>query len=536
MDSPVTRRVSLNSTIRNLLQSGRYTRRGVLQRAAVVGLGVGSVTTLPRSAFVAAAQDEPSEWIYGLPQEANTLDPNSGDSSSPANAPPLNLLLNDLVQFVALRDGPEFTMDYELAESHEVISDTVWEFKLREGVKFHNGDDFTVDDVDYSYGLFAQPESPLSYIGEMIERVEVVDPFTVRFHTKGIQVDFLATGAVLPILPRSYREEVGPEGFNDHPVGTGPYSFVEAVRGERIVVDAFADYWGGMPSPDRIVLRPIPDPTTRVAELRAGGVDIIQAPPLPLLADIQNDPNTELVELVGARTIQYRINAAKAPFDDVRVRQAVNYAVDRDVIIGEVLEGHGTPFIGTFSEGWLGWDPELEPYPYDPEMARQLLAEAGHADGFETDFNTTSGVYLNDIQVAEAVAAYLAEVGITLHIITAEPTKLLDDYVAGNWQGFLISPWGKESGVDFMLRYTHYNHPAYPDEQLNKLVDKGSQTIDPAEREAALQELTRYVHEQAYNLEIHSQSEFWAKRAEIDWEPWPVSSFSDVLLYRPAAS
>jgi peptide/nickel transport system substrate-binding protein len=251
-----------------------------------------------------------------------------------------------------------------------------------------------------------------------------------------------------------------------------------------------------------------------------------------LFGEIEEDPNTELLELTGGRTIQYKINGSIAPFDDVRVRQAVNMAVDRDAIINEVLEGRAVPLIGTFSEGWLGWDPSLEPYPYDPEQARQLLAEAGYADGFTTNFNTTNGVFLNDREIAEAVAAYLGEVGITVNIIVQDPTKLLEDQAAGNFEGFLITPWSREPYPDFMLLTQYRDEPAHPDERLNELIDATQSTLDPAEREARLQELNRYIHEEALNLEIHAQSEFWAKRAEIDWEPIPVSGFAEALLWQ----
>jgi peptide/nickel transport system substrate-binding protein len=529
---------SISEIMRLEIETDRLARRTLLQRAAFLGLGSAGISQLSATRGVAARQsDEPSEWVVGLSQEPETIDPTFGATTSPANVPAQVLLLNPLVEFVALRNGPEYELEYHLAESHRVVDDTTWEFTLRPGVTFHNGDPFTAEDVVYSVDAHLAPESPWAWLNDSIEGVEIVDPSTVRFHTKGLQASFLVNLSFIRMFPQTYREELGAEAFNQNPVGTGPYTFVEWVPGERIVVQADPNFWGGEVFPRRIALRFIPDPTTRVSELRAGGLDIIQSPPVASLGEIANDPALDLLELRGARTIQYKINASQPPFDDVRVRQAVNYAVDREAIINGVLEGHAVPLVGTFSEGWLGWDADLAPYPYDPERARELLAEAGYGDGFATDFNTTSGVYLNDIQVAEAVAAYLAELGITVTIIPSEPTKLLQDQAAGNFAGFLITPWGSIPDPNQMLMIQFYDEPAHPPEQfpeLNALIEASQSTLDPAEREAALQELNRYIHEQALNLEIHSQSEFWAKRKEIDWEPFPIRSHVYVLLWRPA--
>jgi peptide/nickel transport system substrate-binding protein len=506
----------------------------MLRHAALLGIGVGGVALLPPSGVAAAWQEAGTEWVVGFPEDVSALDPNIGATTTPADAPAMLALYDRLINPIALYEGPGFVVYQGLATSYEVVDDTTWEIKLRDGVTWHNGDPFTADDVVYTFTEYMKPDSAWSFINNAIESVEAVDPLTVRFHTKGIQAALLDTLGGLAIMPKKYREEVGPEGANMAPIGTGAYTFVEWVPGERVVFEANPDFWGGEVSPQRLVFRPIPDPATRVSELLSGGVDIIAAPPIGQLNDIENDTNTELVEMEGARTIQYKINGSKPPFDDVRVRQAVNMAVDREGIIEGVLEGHATPLIGTFSEGWLGWDPALEPYPYDPEQAKALLAEAGYADGFTTDFNTTSGVYLADIQVAEAVAAQLAEVGITVNVIPSDATKLLEDQAAGNFEGFLITPWGQSFDPDEMLMTQYYDEPAHPDEQLNTLIEATRSTLDPAEREARLQELNRYIHEQALNLEIHSQSQFYGKRGDNDWQPYPAGSFSYSLPWDPA--
>jgi peptide/nickel transport system substrate-binding protein len=415
-----------------------------------------------------------------------------------------------------------------------VVDDTTWEFKLRKGVKFHTGDEFTADDVKYTFDDYLQEGKARSGLRDQIQQVEVVDPSTVRFRTKGPQAGLLDRAGSIPIMPKKAREAVGAEAFNQKPVGSGPYKVVEWARGQRVVFEANPDYWAGKVFPEKIVLRPIPDPTTRMAELKVGNVQIVQAPPVAALKEIQSDANLELKTLPAGRTMQYKFNVTQKPLDDVRVRQAMNYAIDRDSIIKNVLEGQGELMVGTFSKGWMGFDPNLPPYPYDVAKAKELLAAAGLAGGFETSIHTTGGIYLKDREIAEALAGQLEQVGIKLRIVVAEPTKLLSDWVAASYDGLLLSPWGTAADPDGMLGYQYYKRKAYQDPQLDQAVEKTRAALDPAQREKALQDLSRYVHDQALNLEVHSQSEFWAKRKNIQWEPYPIGSYAYAQFWRPA--
>jgi peptide/nickel transport system substrate-binding protein len=304
------------------------------------------------------------------------------------------------------------------------------------------------------------------------------------------------------------------------------------VRGERLVLEANQNYWGGKVFPQKLTIRPIGDPTTRMAELKTGNVHIIQAPSIAALADIQSDQNLDLKELKGGRTMTYKFNITKPPYDDVRVRQAINLAVDRAGIIKGVLEGHGTPMVGQFSEGWNGYDPALAAYAYDPTKSSELLAAAGKSSGLELNFETTSGVYVKDREIAEAVAGQLEAVGVKANILVGEPTKLIGDWGAASFDGVVLGPWGTAADPDGMLGTQYYKQKGYLDSQLDTLIEKTRSTVDPAGRTQALKDANKYIHEQALNLEIHSQSEFWAKRKAIQWEPFPVGSFSYALLYR----
>jgi peptide/nickel transport system substrate-binding protein len=269
-----------------------------------------------------------------------------------------------------------------------------------------------------------------------------------------------------------------------------------------------------------------------MAELKTGGVHIIQAPPIPALKDIQSDPNLDLKELKGGRTMTYKFNITKAPYDDAKVRQAINYAVDRQAILKSVLEDHGTILVGQFSEGWNGYDPNLPPYPYDPAKAKELLSAAGKSSGLELNFSTTNGVYVKDREIAEAVAGQLEAVGVKTNIIVGEPTKLIGDWGGATFDGVVLGPWGTAADPDGMLNTQYYKQKGYMDATLDGLIEKSRAAVDPAQRTEALKAVNKYIHEQALNLSIHSQSEFWARRKAVQWDPYPVGSFSYALLYR----
>ncbi|MBI4494332.1 MAG: hypothetical protein HY690_16215 [Chloroflexi bacterium] len=470
----------------------------------------------------------PSEWVVAITEEATSLDAGTADSTNGTT-----LVFRHLYEPLVSYQGNPWKLTPLLAESWTVTDDRVWDFKIRKGVKFHNGDELTAADVKYSIDLYRDDKSARKSNTVDIKTIEVVDPYTIRITTDGPRPGMLANLSMLFIVPRDAREKAGVEAFNAKPIGSGPYKLVEFVRGQRLVMEANPSFWRGQVEPKRLILRPIVDPSTRVAELKAGGVHIISAPPLAQAKQLQ-EGNTELKLLKGGRNIMHAFNTTRPPFDDVRVRQAVNYAVDREAIIKSVLEGYAEPLHGPFVSAWLGYDPELKPYPYDPKKARQLLAEAGYPSGLETVFNITSGAFLKDREIAEAVASQLAEVGIKARLVPTERAKLQNDWLNGTFEGITSVAWGAAADPDPMLGWTFYQRKGHkPDDKLNGYIDQSRRVLDQEQRGRVLQEFGRYVHDQAYWLFIHAQDEVYAKRREISWEPIPDGqSFANVLFFR----
>src|SRR5690242_3958973 len=317
----------------------------------------------------------PAEWVVALAEEPASLDPAVGTAAAASSMAQLHIY-DALVAY----EGPSMKLTGKLAESWRLVDDSTWEFKLRQGVRFHNGDPFTADDVAYSFGLYRDEKAARRINLESVTGWEVVDPYTIRLRTAGPSPGLLANLASLTIMPQAAREKAGADAFGEHPIGTGPYRFVEFVRGQRLVLEANPDYWRGKPTPPRLVMRPITDPATRAAELEAGSAQIVASPALAQLKELQGG-GAEVLPLKGGRLIMLPFNTTTAPFDDVRVRQAANYAVDRQAILTSIMEGYGELLHGPFASAWQGYDPTLQPYAYDPAKARQLLAEAGYPNG-----------------------------------------------------------------------------------------------------------------------------------------------------------
>ncbi len=478
---------------------------------------------------MAAAQPAgPAQWTVAVIEEATSLDPATAGSANGTV-----LVLRHLFEPLAAYEGSPFRLTPRLARSWTVKDNRVWEFKLRQGVKHHDGTPVTAEDVKYSLDIYRQDGSPRKTNTVGITNVEAVDPQTVRITTDGPRPGLMANLSMLLIFPKKAREKMGADEFGKKPVGNGPYKFVEFVRGQRLVLEANRDYYRGRVQPSRLILRLIADPATRVAELKTGGVQVIQEPSLAQAKELQRDPNTELKLLKGGRLIIYPFNTTEPPFDDVRVRQAVNYAVDRASILQRVLEGYGELLHGPFASAWPGYDRNLKPYPYDPAKAKQLLAEAGHANGIEATFSISSGAFLKDRDIAEVMASQLGEVGIKVRLVPTERAKLQTDWLAGGFKGITSVAWGTAADPDAMLGWTLYNRKGHkPDEKLNGLIDKSRKTVDPEQRAAVLNELGHYVHDQAYWLFMHAQDEFYGKRKEVPWEPVPEGqSFANVKYY-----
>jgi len=402
-----------------------------------------------------------------------------------------------------------------LAESWENPDELTWRFHLRKGVKFHNGDDFTAEAVKFSIERFTDPENPARRAAHLaaVEKVEIVDDYTIDFTTKEpISVLDTQMHDTLILSPRAVKELGEDIAKSLAGAGTGPFKFVEWVPGEKCVIEANEDYWGGMPRVKTVIVRPIPEPTVRVTELKTGGVDLAADIPPQFISEIEEAPGVYIERVTSSRVYEVTINCAEPPFDDVRVRQAFNYAIDKEELCEYVLFGIATPAAGMLSAPHEGHNPDLKPYPYDPDKARALLAEAGYPDGIKITINSPSGRYLQDKQLAEAIAGQVSEAGIDMTVNVLEWATFLKSIKVDN-NGFLMlmGVWPTHGALVRHLdsRREDYVWYGYHNDEVNALLDKAAATFDPKERKKVWQEIGKIARDEAIWAFLADMQEIW---------------------------
>jgi peptide/nickel transport system substrate-binding protein len=492
----------------------------------VAALAIGAVG-VAAWAGAGRAQAPKAQWVVAIGEEGESLDP------------PTSMLFTSEIYQQHLFDclvgieGEEFKPVGLLAEKWETISPTTWRFHLRKNVKFHNGKALDAEDVKYSFEQYADQKNRRSVFARGIARVEIKSPTTVDIVTSEPISALLSNLTRLQILPRETREKNGVPAFAQAPVGTGPYKFVEWKRDQQLVLEANPTYWRGAVQPKRLVFRIAKDASTRSAELRSGGVDIIAAPPVPQLEQLDSG-DTQVVPVKGGRLIIYAFNVKQPPFDNKKVREAMNLAVNKEAIVKSVLGGRGVVLAGPFTPPWLGFDPAVSPYPYDVARARQLLAEAGHPQGFETTWAISSGIFLKDSEIAEAIAGQLRQVGVRVKLVPTERSKIQQEATEGSFQGLTSIAWGTQFEPDPMLSWV-FGRPHLSTPKIQELLQAGRKEVDLEKRRKIYQELFRQAHDDAMWLFVHAQDELWAKRKDVSWTPYNFGGSKAKVYYYQAA-
>ena len=433
------------------------------------------------------------------------------------------------IQQTLLDYDHSMTLQPNLAVSWEQIEPTVWQYKLREGVQFSNGEPFNADQVKFSFDRVMAPDSDSMRKGETryVSSVEVVDDYTVNFHTDGIIPLFdLYVTAKFPIVPEAYITENDAEHFASNPIGTGPYVLEEWVKDDHITLRKNPTYWGEEPKIDVITFLTVPDISSRVATLLAGEADIATDLQPATVQEVENREGLSVVSRPGMRSVFLLFNTQiESPVTDRRVRQAINYAVDKDVIIESILDGFGKKLEGqVLSEEYWGYQAALEAYPYDPAKAKELLAEAGYPDGFDLRIVSPRGRYMMDAEISQAVAGQLKDVGINVTVDTLE------------WGVFSEEQYSHEGGPVFLLGYMtvpdaarmlsiwHSTHPndQHPDAKFDELSDAAINETDVDARREIVKEAVEYFREDAPVVFLHQQYILWGVHDRVqNFAPFP---------------
>lgn len=416
-----------------------------------------------------------------------------------------------------------------LAERWEISEDGLeYTFHLRQGVTFHNGANFVAQDVLTSWEAGKDPTNAYYYDYEDASAVEVIDDYTVKMVTPDTNPLFLRKLSGWAIVPTDYFNEVGLAGVEAHPVGTGPFQFVEQVQGDRIVLEAFPDYWEeGLPKLARITFRPIPESSTRVAAVQTGEIHIAN-----------RLSSTEAQQLLGARgvtVVRYPVDrvyyiafnnltsGVDTPLEDPLVRQALNYAVDRQAIIDALFDGFASLSTGFMTPGNLGYNADLEPYAFDPELAQDLLAEAGYEGGFEIGFACPSDAYTNFDLVCQAVGGYLQDVGITFsggeiqfmesgQYWDLEATKALPPLFGDSWSTADGEALNRLTGA---LGGENASYSAWWTPEIQDYLTQISTTVDPEARAQLYSDFHQLLYDDPPFIYLYEPNTFEAINSAV---------------------
>ena len=507
------------------------------RNACLIATAVGAVLAAP----IAAQADD---LIIAVASEATAMDPhyhNTGNN---------NQIMTHIYDRL-INQGANQELLPGLAESWGPTDDPlVWEFRLREGVTFHDGSPFTAEDVAYTIARVPEvPNSPSSfttYTADIAE-VIVVDDYTIRFRSDTPMPLMANNLSTVYIVSSDIGEGATTEDFNAgaHAIGTGPYRQTEFTPGEEIVLEANPDYWGGAPEWETVTFRPISSPAARVAALLAGDVDVIASVPTTDIAQLDDDESVNLWQGISNRVIYLHIDSDRQasphvsaigggdidnPLRDVRVRRALSLAIDREAIVEDVMEGIAIPAGQLLPEGFFGVSENLEVLDYDPDAARALLEEAGYGDGFALTLHGPNDRYINDAAVAQAIAQMWSRIGLEASVETMPRSVYFGRASALEFSVMLVG-WGAGSGeASSPLRaliatntpdrgWGSANRGRFSNADFDAILDQALQAVDDDTRSALLAEATELAMDQVAIIPTHFQVNTWGTRADLEYLP-----------------
>jgi len=449
--------------------------------------------------------------------DISTLDPHKANDIYSANL--MKQIYNNLVKI-----NENMEVQGDLAESWENPDKTTWIFHLREGVMFHNGEEFTAQDAKFTIERLLDPETgaPGAWLLKEVSSIEVMDKYTLKVITKKAFAPLLSNLAryELSMLNEKAVKEAG-EDYAKNPVGTGPFVFEEHYYGDKVIITKFDDYFEGPAGVDKVIYRAIPEDATRVVEMESGGLDIIYNLPPQELERLSNNDDLKIIEALGQSTLYMGFNAEVKPFDNKKVRQALNYAVDKTAIIDAIFFGKAEPSYGPLSPSIWGFDKSLShAYPYNPQKAKELLAEAGYPDGFQCVMWTDPRTERKS--VTELIQAYLSEIGIMAEIQIMEWSTFIPATSKGA-DGMFVLGWTGTGDADGGL-YARFhsenigssNRHHWGTPELDKMLEEGRTTVNVEERKEVYNEIQSYIVEQAPDIFVAIAKTLGASTKDIE--------------------
>jgi peptide/nickel transport system substrate-binding protein len=492
--------------------------------------------------FVWGANASAQQITIGLGGDVTSIDPHYH------NLTPNNNVADHIFGTLLNTDAKQ-RLQPGIAESWRPVDELTWEFKLRKGIKFHDGSELTAEDVAFSIdrtGKVPNSPAPFTLYTKQVTEAIVVDPYTLRLKSATPYPNMAVEIATVQIVSKKAATGASTDDFNTGKaaIGAGPYKLVRFARGDRIELARHDGYWGPKPPWEKVTLRLLTNDAARVAALLSGDVQAIENIPTADMAKLSKNPGMSVFRAVSNRVIYLHLDSGrdkspfvtdkagqpleKNPLKDVRVRRAMSKALNRPAIVDRVMEGLAVPAGQFLPDGMFGVSPRLKVEAYDPEGARKLLAEAGYPNGFGLTIHTPNNRYVNDEQIAQAVAQMLTRIGIVTKV-DAMPANVYFTRAGKLEFSFMLVGWGSATGEmssplkSLVATYSKEkgrgpaNRGRYSNPQLDDIIEKALVTVDDKAREGLLQQAVEIAMNDVGVITTHFQVNTWATRRGISY-------------------
>jgi peptide/nickel transport system substrate-binding protein len=501
-------------------------RREFLAGTAGLGLGAAAAATVAdlTAPGVAGAQTTAKrDLVIAQAGDVSRLDPHFSTASNDIRVT-FNLFDNLTARY------PDGTLHPGLALEWKTTAPTTYQFKLRPGVRFHNGDPFTSADAKFSLERTMDPKTLVSSVFTTIDRIEAPDPQTLVVHTKKPDPLLPARLAFYggQMLPKKHVEAVGNDAFNAKPVGTGCVRFVSWVKDDKLVLEANPDYWGGKVDVDQVVLRPIPETAPRVAGLLKGELDAVTQLPPDHWDKVNQSPATKGVSALYAGLYVLGTNSKVPPLNNWTLKKAMQLSVDREAIVKELWRGRGLVPSGPIARGDNHYDPSLSPLAYDPKQARELVKQSGYK-GEPIYLETTVGLIANDKPMSEAIAAMWKDVGINVAVEVIEfsvrAQKNRERTFKGLWWSDPTSTLRDPDGMMWRLMAPGGPHDYWRNAEFDELGNAARFSMDEKFRGEAYRKMTKLFLEYTPWILVIQPYEDYGLQKYVEFTPNPNQAF-----------